>query len=342
MIFDDVGKWYGDVLGGSKRKPGKRARNNPAKFERCVREVKASAKKHGYPLKSAYAVCNAATRKNPAEATEFQRRRDLPYVEVRYFHGKRYNTTELTMRGTTIGSKTDSLKRGKVVSTTYFLPEFQGDPLGHLPIKRRNPRDPRTQRSYSSYGIRHAAGEIAEDVVRHGFSKEWFGTWAEMRSVGEILAPFGIVLSNERRGTWVVEPRGARRNPSVTITKLTMAQKRAVLAFVKTLKRPALLSGRSGRSSRPKALSSTRRTPAREAGGAITAPGEWMRFEFTEGRSNKFWKVRLQGSSFVTHWGRIGQVGQETVKRYGSPAEARSEGEKLIASKIRKGYRLVR
>ena len=93
---------------------------------------------------------------------------------------------------------------------------------------------------------------------------------------------------------------------------------------------------------RPRALSSTRRTPPREAGGVITAPGEWMRFEFSEGRSNKFWKVRLQGSTFVTHWGRIGQNGQETVNRYRSPAEARSEGEKLIASKIRKGYQLVR
>ncbi len=57
-MFDAVGKWYAGVLGS------KKARKNPAKFDRCVRDVTASSKKHGYPLKSAYAVCNAAIRKN--------------------------------------------------------------------------------------------------------------------------------------------------------------------------------------------------------------------------------------------------------------------------------------
>ncbi len=112
----------------------------------------------------------------------------------------------------------------------------------------------------------------------------------------------------------------------------------AVNRIDETRKRLGLPSG--GRA-RGKAISSTRRTPSRAAAGAITAPGEWMRFEYTEGRSNKFWKVRLQGATLVTHWGPIGYTGQETVKRYGSPAEARNAGEKLIQLKLNKGYLLV-
>ncbi len=68
----------------------------------------------------------------------------------------------------------------------------------------------------------------------------------------------------------------------------------------------------------------------------------WMRFEFSEGRSDKFWEIRLEGSSFITHWGRIGLVGQETKKRYATPAAAAAEGERLIAAKLKKGYQLVR
>ncbi len=49
------------------RSAKKKARKNPADFERCVRDVTVSSKKRGYPLRSAYAVCAAAMRrKNPS------------------------------------------------------------------------------------------------------------------------------------------------------------------------------------------------------------------------------------------------------------------------------------
>lgn len=65
------------------------------------------------------------------------------------------------------------------------------------------------------------------------------------------------------------------------------------------------------------------------------------RYEFVEGTSSKFWEIELEGSSFTTRWGRIGTDGQEKTKDYGSPAEAKKEYDKLIASKVKSGYQLV-
>lgn len=65
------------------------------------------------------------------------------------------------------------------------------------------------------------------------------------------------------------------------------------------------------------------------------------RYEFAEGRSNKFWDISLDGNSFTTTWGKIGTAGQSAVKTFASPTEARSQHDKLVAEKVKKGYRLV-
>ena len=59
------------------------------------------------------------------EAREFQRRRNLPGVEVRYMSGKRYSTVVLERMGRTIGEKHDTITRGKVTSTSYHLPQME-------------------------------------------------------------------------------------------------------------------------------------------------------------------------------------------------------------------------
>jgi predicted DNA-binding WGR domain protein len=73
------------------------------------------------------------------------------------------------------------------------------------------------------------------------------------------------------------------------------------------------------------------------------AAGEsgWRRFEYVRGASNKFWEIRLEGSSYTTRWGRIGTEGSITVKGWGSPRQAEAEYDKMIASKKRKGYKEV-
>jgi predicted DNA-binding WGR domain protein len=65
------------------------------------------------------------------------------------------------------------------------------------------------------------------------------------------------------------------------------------------------------------------------------------RYEFSEGSSNKFWEISLNGTSFTTTYGRIGTEGQTSLKEYDSEEKAKKEYDKLIAEKVKKGYELV-
>lgn len=40
-------------------------------------------------------------------------------------------------------------------------------------------------------------------------------------------------------------------------------------------------------------------------------------FEFSEGTSNKFWEVWVEGAKVLTRYGKIGASGQTTVKDEG-------------------------
>jgi predicted DNA-binding WGR domain protein len=65
------------------------------------------------------------------------------------------------------------------------------------------------------------------------------------------------------------------------------------------------------------------------------------RYEFSDGKSNKFWEIELEGTSFTTTYGRIGTNGQTSMKEYDSTDKAKKEYDKLIAEKVKKGYKLV-
>lgn len=61
-------------------------------------------------------------------------------------------------------------------------------------------------------------------------------------------------------------------------------------------------------------------------------------FEFSEGTSNKFWTITLDGRSHSVTFGRIGSAGQTKTAEFASEAEAQKAYEKLIAEKLKKGY----
>ena len=61
-------------------------------------------------------------------------------------------------------------------------------------------------------------------------------------------------------------------------------------------------------------------------------------FELIEGSSAKFWEITLGGASFVTRYGKIGSGGQKTLKEFASEAQAKSEHDKLVIEKTKKGY----
>jgi predicted DNA-binding WGR domain protein len=74
---------------------------------------------------------------------------------------------------------------------------------------------------------------------------------------------------------------------------------------------------------------------------AINAVLGTRRFEFVEGKSNKFWEIALNGEEHTVRFGRIGSNGQSQTKRFVSTTAAQADAERLIAEKKRKGYREV-
>jgi len=64
-------------------------------------------------------------------------------------------------------------------------------------------------------------------------------------------------------------------------------------------------------------------------------------FEFSDGKSHKFWKITLDGSSHTVHFGRVGTDGQTRTKSFASAAGAQASYDKLIKQKTGKGYALA-
>jgi predicted DNA-binding WGR domain protein len=62
------------------------------------------------------------------------------------------------------------------------------------------------------------------------------------------------------------------------------------------------------------------------------------RFEFSEGTSNKFWAISIDGRSHTVNFGRIGTAGQTQTAEFASDAEAQKSYNKLVADKMKKGY----
>ena len=65
------------------------------------------------------------------------------------------------------------------------------------------------------------------------------------------------------------------------------------------------------------------------------------RFEFSEGSSNKFWEVSIDGNDVVTTYGKIGASGQTTIKSEANADKAKATYEKLVREKTKKGYAAV-
>ena len=60
--------------------------------------------------------------------------------------------------------------------------------------------------------------------------------------------------------------------------------------------------------------------------------------EFSDGKSNKFWAITVDGTSFSVHYGRIGTNGQQREKELGTEDKALEAAEKQMQSKLKKGY----
>src|SRR5262249_10266051 len=61
-------------------------------------------------------------------------------------------------------------------------------------------------------------------------------------------------------------------------------------------------------------------------------------FVFTDGKSNKFWNIDLQGARFTVSFGKVGGKGQTRTKDFPDEQKARQAHDKLVAEKLGKGY----
>ena len=61
-------------------------------------------------------------------------------------------------------------------------------------------------------------------------------------------------------------------------------------------------------------------------------------FEFIGGNSAKFWEIGICGSTVTVRFGRISTAGQTQIKLFPDATAAAKHVERLIASKISKGY----
>lgn len=61
-------------------------------------------------------------------------------------------------------------------------------------------------------------------------------------------------------------------------------------------------------------------------------------FQFVEGTSSKFWAITLEGKRHTVEFGKIGTKGQTKTKEFASPAAAKTDADKLVVEKTKKGY----
>jgi cell wall assembly regulator SMI1/predicted DNA-binding WGR domain protein len=66
---------------------------------------------------------------------------------------------------------------------------------------------------------------------------------------------------------------------------------------------------------------------------------ETERFELKDGSSSKFWEISVSGKTQTVRFGRIGTNGQVKTKLFPTSSAAAKDAERLIAQKLKKGYR---
>ena len=59
---------------------------------------------------------------------------------------------------------------------------------------------------------------------------------------------------------------------------------------------------------------------------------------FMDAKSSKFWNIELDGKSHTVSYGRTGTTGQSKTKDFSSEEAAKTDFEKMVAAKMKKGY----
>jgi predicted DNA-binding WGR domain protein len=62
------------------------------------------------------------------------------------------------------------------------------------------------------------------------------------------------------------------------------------------------------------------------------------RLEYTQDGSSKFWSIRVEGTTYITRWGRIGTEGRTHTNYFATNSEATTAAQAACRSKIDSGY----
>jgi uncharacterized protein YfeS/predicted DNA-binding WGR domain protein len=64
-------------------------------------------------------------------------------------------------------------------------------------------------------------------------------------------------------------------------------------------------------------------------------------YRYKDNKSDKFWRIEYIDSNLLVNYGKSGTIGKFQIKEFDSNEECEKEANKLIASKIKKGYNLL-
>jgi len=62
-------------------------------------------------------------------------------------------------------------------------------------------------------------------------------------------------------------------------------------------------------------------------------------FRYTDEKSDKFWRIEYLDDTLVVNYGKTGSIGKYQIKEFDDEEECEKEAKKLIASKLKKGYK---
>ncbi|MDR3296291.1 MAG: WGR domain-containing protein [Clostridiales Family XIII bacterium] len=61
-------------------------------------------------------------------------------------------------------------------------------------------------------------------------------------------------------------------------------------------------------------------------------------YRYQDEKSDKFWRIEFSGSALAVNYGKTGTIGKYQIKEFDDGEACEKEAEKLIASKLKKGY----
>ncbi len=153
-----------------------------------------------------------------------------------------------------------------------------------------------------------------------------------------ILRAFGWRIALVLTKDWYHEPEAVVARIERLLAGDAAASEAVEAAIEELIEPEVSVAASVQNSSASQPFSSTTVPPPALPAAAGPVDSETRRFEFVGGGSSKFWEVTLSGPTFTVRFGKIGTPGQSQSKSFANATKARSEMEKLIAEKVKKGY----